>query len=51
MFFTIFGGYKLGEWLDTKYPNPDNLYTIIFSFVAIMLAMGLIIYRVKRIFK
>ena len=51
MFLIIFGGYKLGGWLDTKYPNDQNTYLIILSLSAVFIAMFYIMWRVKKILK
>jgi len=50
MFAIIFAGYKLGAWLDIKYPNDNNLYLIISTLSAVFLAMFYIIWRVKKLF-
>lgn len=34
----------LGKWLDEKYPNPNELYFIIFT----MLGVGIALYNVIR---
>ena len=51
MFIIIFGGYKLGEWFDTKHPNDMALYTLIFSLLGVFIAMGYIIWRVRKLTK
>ncbi len=51
MFLIIFGGYKLGAWLDTKYPNEQNIYLIISTLSAVFLAMFYILWRVKKLSK
>lgn len=40
----IVGFSYLGTWLDGKYPNPKNIYFIIFT----MLGVGLALYNVIR---
>ncbi len=51
MFIIIFGGYKLGAWLDEKNPNDIALYTLIFSLVGVFTSMGYIIWRVRKLTK
>ena len=51
MFLIIFGGYKLGTWLDSKYPNEQNIYLIISTLSAVFLAMFYILWRVKKLSK
>jgi len=40
----IVGFAWLGGWLDKKYPNPNELYFIIFT----MLGVGIALYNVIR---
>jgi len=51
MFIIIFAGFKLGMWLDGKYPNENQLYTLIFTVLAVFLAMAYIIRKVQKITK
>ncbi len=51
MFLIIFGGYKLGVWLDTKHPNDQNIYVVIATLSAVFLAMFYIMWRVKKLLK
>ena len=51
MFIIIFGGYKLGAWLDVKNPNDIALYTLIFSLVGVFTSIGYIIWRVRKLTK
>ena len=51
MFLIIFGGYKLGAWLDTKYPNEQDIYLIISALSAVFIAMFYIMWRVKKLLK
>ena len=51
MLVIILGGYKLGAWLDTKYPNENNIYTIVVTLSAVFIAMIRIIMRVQRLSK
>jgi len=51
MFIIIFGSFKLGLWLDEKYPNEYNLYTLIFSLAGVFLSMFYIIVRVRKLNK
>jgi len=49
MFIIIFGGYKLGAWLDEKYPNDNYIYTLIATVTAVILAMAYIIRKVQKL--
>ena len=49
MFIIIFGGYKLGAWLDEKYPNENYIYTLIVTLIAVFLAMAYIIRKVQKL--
>jgi hypothetical protein len=49
MFMIIFGGYKLGAWLDEKYPNDNYIYTLISTVTAVILAMVYIIRKVQKL--
>ena len=51
MFIIIFSGYKLGAWLDIKYPNEQNIYLIIATLSAVFIAMFYIMWRVKKLLK
>jgi len=51
MFIIIFGGFKLGMWLDKKYPNENQLYTLIVTLVAVFLAMAYIARKVQKMSK
>ncbi len=51
MFIIIFAGYKLGDWLDSKYPNQNNLYTLIVTLSSVLIAMIYIIRRIQKISK
>lgn len=46
----IGAGVYLGSWLDSKYSNPDNsIYTIIFSLLAVFIALYNVIRQVKNL--
>ena len=51
MFLIIYGGYKLGAWLDAKYPNEQGIYLITISLSAVFIAMFYIMWRVKKLLK
>ena len=51
MFIIIFIGYKIGDWLDQKYPNEYSLYTLIGTLSAVLIAMIYIIRRIQKISK
>ena len=46
---TIYVGSLLGNWLDIKYPNPNELYTKICTLIAVFGAMASIIIQVIKI--
>lgn len=51
MGLTIYLGSKLGEWLDSKYVNPNQLYTKICTLVAVFAAMFSVIVQVTNLSK
>ncbi|PQJ21779.1 AtpZ/AtpI family protein [Tenacibaculum sp. SG-28] len=51
MGLTIYLGSLLGEWLDTKYDNQNQLYTKICTLVAVFAAMFSVIYNVTNMSK
>ena len=51
MGLTIYLGSLLGEWLDQKYPNDNQLYTKICTLVAVFGAMLSVIVQVTKLSK
>jgi len=49
MFIIIFGFYRLGVFLDKKFPNETALYTIISILAGVFVAMGYVVWRVKKL--
>lgn len=49
MGLTIYLGSKLGEWLDVKFDNQNQLYYKIVTLIAVFLAMFSVIYQVIKI--
>ncbi|WP_274474188.1 AtpZ/AtpI family protein [Mangrovimonas aestuarii] len=47
----IYLGNLLGEYLDRKYPNPDDLYTKFVTLAAVILAILSIIRQVNSLSK
>lgn len=45
----ILAGVYLGLWLDEKYSNGGNLFTIIFSLLAVFIALYNVIRQVKNL--
>jgi membrane protein DedA with SNARE-associated domain len=45
----IYLGAKLGQWLDIKYQNEKNTYTIILTLVAVAISMYLVIQQTKKL--
>ncbi|XRE43111.1 hypothetical protein ACIVBQ_001315 [Tenacibaculum discolor] len=51
MGLTIYLGSLLGEWLDQKYPNDNQLYVKICTLVAVFGAMLSVIIQVTNLTK
>ncbi|MDO7172180.1 AtpZ/AtpI family protein [Mariniflexile sp. AS56] len=49
MGLTIYLGSKLGEWLDVKFNNQNQLYYKIVTLAAVFLAMFSVIFQVLKI--
>lgn len=49
MGLTIYLGSKLGEWLDVKFANQDQLYYKIVSLLAVFIAIYSVIKQVIKI--
>ncbi len=49
MGLTIYLGSKLGEWLDVKFNNQEQLYYKIVSLVAVFFAIASVIIQVLKI--
>lgn len=47
----IFAGVYFGNWLDKKQQNENSLYTIIFSLLAVFIALYNVIQQVKKLNK
>ena len=47
----IFAGVYFGSWLDGKQQNENSLYTIIFSLLAVFIALYNVIQQVKNLNK
>ncbi|CAL2062321.1 AtpZ/AtpI family protein [Tenacibaculum sp. 190524A05c] len=48
---TIYLGSLLGEWLDGKYPNPNQMYMKICTLAAVFIAMYSVIRQVTNLSK
>lgn len=48
MGLTIYLASLLGEWLDQKYNNTEQLYTKIVTLVGVFVAMGSVILQVSK---
>ncbi len=46
---TIYLGSKLGEWLDTKFNNQNQLYYKIVTLASVFMAMVSVIFQVLKI--
>lgn len=49
MGLTIYLGSKLGEWLDVKYNNQNQLYYKIVSLIAVFIAIASVIFQVLKL--
>lgn len=49
MGLTIYLGSKLGEWLDVKFNNTDELYYKIVSLIAVFIAIASVIFQVLKL--
>ncbi|WP_297690739.1 AtpZ/AtpI family protein [uncultured Eudoraea sp.] len=45
----IYLGARLGQWLDMKYLNDKNTYTIILTLFAVAISMYLVIQQTKKL--
>ncbi len=45
----IYGGAKIGEWLDTKSAEDSNTYLIICTLLAVAISMYLVVKQTKRL--
>ena len=46
---TIYAGSLLGEWLDVKYPNENEIYTKVVTLASVFLAMYSVIKQVTKL--
>jgi len=46
MAITIYLGVVIGQYLDKKYPNGNQLYTIIFTLVFVLIALYLLVKKI-----
>ena len=49
MGITIYLASYLGKWLDVKYPNENNLYTIILTLLGVVISFYSLLKQVKKI--
>ncbi len=49
MGITIYLAVYLGKWLDVKYPNENNIYTIILTLLGLVLSFYSLLKQVKNI--
>jgi len=49
MGITIYLAAYLGKWLDVKYPNEHNLYTIVLTLIGVGLSFYSLLKQVKNI--
>ncbi|MGB5172673.1 AtpZ/AtpI family protein [Eudoraea sp.] len=45
----IYAGARGGQWLDDKYSNEENTYTIILTLIAVAISMYLVVKQTKRL--
>jgi uncharacterized membrane protein YfcA len=48
---TIFIFYKIGAWLDTKYPNENELYTKIITLLGVFLSIYMVVKEAIKLSK
>lgn len=46
---TIYLGTFFGKWLDAKYPNEKNWFTILFTLLAVAAALYNVVKQVNKI--
>ncbi len=51
MGITIFLAAYFGKWLDQKYPNENNIYTIILTILGVIISFYNLLKQVKNINK
>ncbi|MFD1314000.1 AtpZ/AtpI family protein [Namhaeicola litoreus] len=49
MGITIYLGAYFGKWLDLKYPNDKNWFTIIFTLLALVISFYSLLKQIKDI--
>ena len=49
MGITIYLAAYLGKWLDNKYPNENNLNTIIFTLLGVVLSFYSLLKQIKNL--
>ncbi len=49
MGITIYLASYLGKWLDVKYPNENNLYTIILTMLGVVISFYSLLKQVKKL--
>lgn len=49
MAVTIFIGAYIGTKLDEKYPNENNIFTLVFTLIFVFAALYMVIKQVKNI--
>jgi len=49
MGITIYLAVYLGKWLDVKYPNENNIYTIILTLLGLVISFYSLLKQVKNI--
>ncbi len=49
MGITIYLASYLGKWLDVKYPNDNNLYTIVLTLAGVAISFYSLLQQIKNI--
>lgn len=49
MGITIYLASYLGKWLDVKYPNENNLYTIVLTLAGVAISFYSLLQQIKNI--
>ena len=49
MAVTIFAGALIGRWIDGKYPNEKNIFTIIFTLVFVAASLYIALKQINNL--
>ncbi len=49
MGITIYLAAYFGKWLDAKYPNENDIYTIVFTLIGVVVSFYSLLRQIKKI--